>query len=209
MFIHNRIDVSQVNGPGKRAVIWVQGCELGCAGCWNPESHNPNAGSEIIGQELVDWVEPSTCQHRIEGVTFSGGEPMHQIYALNVVVEEIKNRMSWLSIGMYSGYSEAELEKARFEIYVPQDGGTSSSPIWHRRISSITSGNGCGGSLDFAVLGRYNRLQPVSRPLVTSANQELKLYSRRYDERDFRPQEIEIHIPESGHLVTITGFPTA
>jgi anaerobic ribonucleoside-triphosphate reductase activating protein len=208
MFIHNKIDVSQVNGPGKRAVVWVQGCQLGCAGCWNPESHDPNAGEEMIGKHLIDWVEAQYSQHRIEGVTFSGGEPMHQIYALNVVVEEIKNRMSWLSIGMYSGYSEAELDKGKFEIYVPQDGGQAlanlaSTHFLHHQWKRLRR------SLDFAVLGRYNRLQPVSRPLVTSANQELKLYSRRYDERDFRPQEIEIHIPESGHLVTITGFPTA
>jgi anaerobic ribonucleoside-triphosphate reductase activating protein len=28
----------EVLGPGKRAVIWVQGCPFGCSGCIVPES---------------------------------------------------------------------------------------------------------------------------------------------------------------------------
>ncbi len=26
---------SRANGPGVRAVIWVQGCTIGCPGCYN------------------------------------------------------------------------------------------------------------------------------------------------------------------------------
>jgi anaerobic ribonucleoside-triphosphate reductase activating protein len=32
------IDESEVNGPGRRAVVWVQGCLRECPGCFNPDS---------------------------------------------------------------------------------------------------------------------------------------------------------------------------
>jgi hypothetical protein len=44
--------------------------------------------------------------------------------------------------------------------------------------------------------------------LRTSTNQKLTLFSERYEERDFEPQEVEIHIDTQG-FVQVTGFPTA
>lgn len=32
------VDESEVNGPGCRAVVWVQGCLRECPGCFNPAS---------------------------------------------------------------------------------------------------------------------------------------------------------------------------
>ncbi|PSN14309.1 hypothetical protein C7271_21790, partial [filamentous cyanobacterium CCP5] len=29
------VDRSEVNGPGQRAVVWVQGCLRACPGCFN------------------------------------------------------------------------------------------------------------------------------------------------------------------------------
>ena len=39
MFIHNKVSQSEANGPGNRTVVWFQGCNLKCSGCWNPETH--------------------------------------------------------------------------------------------------------------------------------------------------------------------------
>ena len=39
MLIHGFVAHSQVNGPGVRAVVFFQGCNLSCAGCWNPATH--------------------------------------------------------------------------------------------------------------------------------------------------------------------------
>jgi len=30
---------SDVNGPGIRSVVWVQGCRRNCPGCINPHTH--------------------------------------------------------------------------------------------------------------------------------------------------------------------------
>jgi hypothetical protein len=61
--------------------------------------------------------------------------------------------------------------------------------------------------LDFAVMGRYNRLAPSDAPLCSSTNQQLYLYGGRYSKADFLPQQAEIHISEDGMLVQLTGFP--
>jgi len=39
MLIHSMLLRSGVNGPGERAVVWFQGCDLHCRGCFNPASH--------------------------------------------------------------------------------------------------------------------------------------------------------------------------
>lgn len=61
--------------------------------------------------------------------------------------------------------------------------------------------------LDFAVMGRYNPAQPCDKPLRTSRNQRLRLFSARYTERDFGPPLVEITIGDAGAGL-ITGFPT-
>ena len=45
MLIHGFVRGSRVNGPGLRAVVYFQGCTLGCRSCWNAESH-PFIGEE-------------------------------------------------------------------------------------------------------------------------------------------------------------------
>ena len=39
MLVHGFVPVSRANGPGRRAVLWFQGCNLNCPECWNQTSH--------------------------------------------------------------------------------------------------------------------------------------------------------------------------
>jgi len=54
--MHSRMEWSRVNGPGARAVIWLQGCSLNCPGCWNPLSHSIEAGIAVEIAPVVEWV---------------------------------------------------------------------------------------------------------------------------------------------------------
>src|ERR1039458_3611579 len=72
MIVHNRL-TSRVNGPGLRAVVWLQGCSLGCKGCWNPQTHTFAERDNETAEGLAIWI---LAQKDIEGVTFSGGEPL-------------------------------------------------------------------------------------------------------------------------------------
>lgn len=64
--------VTDCLGPGKRYVIWTQGCEKRCPGCINPEGRDPSGGYEKSVPELIGSI---AAAGDITGVTVSGGEP--------------------------------------------------------------------------------------------------------------------------------------
>src|SRR5438552_9104850 len=196
MLIHGLVRGSRVNGPGLRAVIYFQGCTLGCSNCWNPETHIFAGGERSIA-EVTALVVSAHQEPALDGITFSGGEPMQQADALLVLIESLHDRLPGLSFGMYSGYSEGELSSGRYwcRFELTQ---RAKQDIW-RCIRT---------RLDFAVLGRYAAGRPSTLALRTSTNQKLMLLSGRYRERDFEPQEVEIQIGSQG-IVQVTGFPTA
>ena len=178
--VHALMESSTVNGPGARAVIWVQGCSLGCPGCWNPETHDPLRGSRLDVSEVLEWFARVSCANRIEGLTISGGEPMEQAPAVLELLRRLREAHPELTAGLFSGYSEREL---------PEN-------LWRAMQ----------GHLDFAVLGRYNARRRSHDPLVSSTNQVLRLYTARYSMADFAAQSVEVHIDDTG-LAQITGFP--
>jgi anaerobic ribonucleoside-triphosphate reductase activating protein len=131
----------------------------------------------------------------LEGVTFSGGEPMHQADGLAQLMTEIRSATAKLSLGMFSGYAEEELAQGTyFGRGIPD--GDHKVALWTRIRES----------LDFAVFGRYDQAQPTREPLRTSRNQRLVLFRDRYQASSFGPQLIEVSIEASGGAV-MTGFP--
>jgi anaerobic ribonucleoside-triphosphate reductase activating protein len=181
--VHSLLESSTVNGPGKRFVLWTQGCTLGCPGCWNPETHGMQGGREETVESLLAWMRLVSHDGGYNGLTISGGEPMQQQGALAYLLRRFKYIFPELSVGMFSGYTEGECEK-------------------HNSWPQIKK------HLDWAVLGRYNRQQPVSLPsrMISSANQRLLLFTKRYSESDFSPLEVEMTFDEQG-MITTTGFP--
>lgn len=195
MLVHAQIDASGVNGPGRRAVLFTQGCQLGCKGCWNPRTH-PLVGENFGVNELARWIVQCRERSGISGLTFSGGEPMHQAPELLALAQKVRAAIPELSFGMFSGYSERELDDGSYWTLAETDADLRRS-VWEELRRH----------LDFAVLGRYNDQQPIADPLRTSRNQVLRLYSPRYSEADFGPPEVEVTIESD--LISITGFPLA
>jgi anaerobic ribonucleoside-triphosphate reductase activating protein len=194
MLLHAFVPASRANGPGLRAVIYFQGCSLHCAGCWNPDTHKFR-GMEVTVLEVAQRFEEASRLEWLQGVTFSGGEPMQQVEALLELMREIRRAAPEVSLGMFTGYTENELTSGQF---VTRLGATVERrcELW-RAVREL---------LDFAVMGRYDQTQPAIAPLRTSRNQRLELFSSRYQEGDFGPQLVEISIEESGKSV-LTGFP--
>lgn len=100
---------SIIDGPGKRFVIFVQGCYHNCIGCNNPQTHNPIEGKNIDTDEIFKQIEEISDQ--IDGVTFSGGEPFNQAEPLAGLARKIKDQLSDLNIITYTGYTFEELMK--------------------------------------------------------------------------------------------------
>jgi len=196
MLIHGFVAHSRVNGPGMRAVVYFQGCNLGCAGCWNPATHS-FVGPPREVQDVAEQVAAAHGAHFIDGVTFSGGEPMQQALDLLDLIRRLKRARSEISVGMYSGYTQHELDAGRFWT------GYGIAQEARRRIWEDIKQD-----LDFAVLGRFVAARPSKLPLRTSANQALWLFGDRYRQEHFKPLEFEVNIEAQG-LVQITGFPLA
>ena len=198
LLVHGLLNASRVNGPGLRAVLFVQGCVVGCNSCWNRKSHAVDgAGASMSAEDLARWISECRDAEGVAGVTFSGGEPMHQAPALAALIDRVAKQDRSMSFGMFSGYTEQELNRGRYWTREPL------SPA--QRVSAWSE---IKAQLDFAVLGRFVAARPSRLPLRSSANQVLRLFSSKYRESDFSDPETEITIEATG-LVTITGFPTA
>jgi anaerobic ribonucleoside-triphosphate reductase activating protein len=196
MLLHAFVSGSRVNGPGLRAVVYFQGCSLRCRNCWNLETH-AFTGKERTVAEVADLIVRAQEECPLNGVTFSGGEPMQQADDVLSLMESLRERLAGLSFGMYSGYSQRELSRGLYWCR-SQLTQREKQRIWQTIKSH----------LDFAVLGRYVATQPSALPLRTSTNQTLELFSDRYSEEEFRPQEVEVQIDSHG-TVQISGFPIA
>lgn len=78
--IHSVESTGMVDGPGVRFVVFLQGCELRCAYCHNPDTWNKSDGKEITSEELFKQIQRYRpyFERSGGGVTFSGGEPLLQ-----------------------------------------------------------------------------------------------------------------------------------
>jgi len=102
MRIHATEARSRANGPGARFVVWLQGCTLGCPGCFNPATHDSSGGRERSIDELCAEIPDD-----VEGITLSGGEPLQQAGAAAELLDRARAR--GLSTLAFSGYSLDEI----------------------------------------------------------------------------------------------------
>ncbi len=93
--LHHFLPTSRANGPGLRAVIWLQGCTLGCPGCFNPQTHSKKGGDWVSVDQLFSQV--MALQSEIQGVTISGGEPLQQMRPLLKLLQRLRVRANYLS----------------------------------------------------------------------------------------------------------------
>jgi anaerobic ribonucleoside-triphosphate reductase activating protein len=81
----------------------MQGCTLGCPGCFNPGTHA--AGGEAI--DVAALLAEIAATRGLDGLTLSGGEPMQQAPAALALL--LGARRLGLSTLMFSGYTIDEL----------------------------------------------------------------------------------------------------
>jgi anaerobic ribonucleoside-triphosphate reductase activating protein len=175
---------SRVNGPGVRAVVWVQGCTIGCPGCFNPHTH-PHAARRLF--HPVELAERLTQAADVEGITLSGGEPFEQAEACARLAEHVQERRR--SVVVFSGYTLEYLQR-------------SALPSVHRLLEQI----------DLLIAGPYVERQATNgRGWLGSANQKLHFLTDRYTPADVDTSAehpvVEAHI--DGGQIAWSGFPDA
>jgi anaerobic ribonucleoside-triphosphate reductase activating protein len=170
---------SASNGPGKRAVVWVQGCPCRCPGCFNPDFQPFKGGFPVSPRVLADWI---SVVDGIEGVTFSGGEPFCQAEGLAEAARRLRNQ--GLSVVTFTGFTYGEIREKR-------------RASWDSLIRKT----------DLLIAGRYDRRLPGPHPLLSSSNQELVHISPHLEGRIRETgAEVEYIIGCTGEI-TISGFP--
>src|SRR5262245_54578321 len=91
-----------------RAVVWTQGCSLGCPGCFNPETHAFDHGQWIAVDALFDRIH--ALGDSIEGITISGGEPLQQAGATLALLRRVRSETS-LSAIVFTGFRWPEVQQ--------------------------------------------------------------------------------------------------
>ncbi len=164
-------------GPGRRLVIWLQGCLKRCPGCANGPFLSESTGRLFSIAELCDVMDRCGA---IEGLTLSGGEPVLQAEALLPLLKEAHDRN--LNVVCYSGYELEELTTA-----------SGNTPL-EQFLAEV----------DLLIDGEYHQELPAAGDYRPSANQRLHFLSERISPESCRQTtQTEFHI--TGNRVTATG----
>ena len=175
------VDRSEVNGPGCRAVVWVQGCLRECPGCFNSDSWSFEPNQLISIDDLVERILSDPCN---EGVTFSGGEPFWQASALAEVARRVK--VQGLNVMSFSGFTIEQLQ-------------AKSAPQGSEELLA---------QLDILIDGPYVESLAINNPTspVSSKNQRVHVFNPGLEERiTWASDQIEVHVLKDGSRI-FTGY---
>lgn len=119
MRYHNITKDDMLNGDGLRVVLWVAGCDHCCKDCHNPMTWDPDGGlpfDDRARQEIFDELD----KDYISGITFSGGDPLHQANRYDVLelAREIREKYPNKTIWLYTGYLWKEIREFQIVKYV-------------------------------------------------------------------------------------------
>jgi len=177
---------TEAEGPGRRAALWVQGCDKRCPGCCNPRML-PFVTRELMpAAEIVRRLAIARDTFGIEGVTFLGGEPMLQ--ALGLADVAIGAQAMGMTVMTFTGYTLEELPTLQ--------------PAGWKSLLDAT---------DVLVDGPYLAQEAdVQRRWIGSRNQKVHYLSSRYDAAiEQLPKEgrdIELRFGLDGRL-RVNGWP--
>lgn len=95
-----------LNGVGIRVILWCSGCDHHCKNCQNPITWDPNDGAKF-DIKAKNEIFNELSKDYIAGITFTGGDPLHQKNLESVLdlVNEIRLSYPEKTIWLYSGYT--------------------------------------------------------------------------------------------------------
>ncbi|MCM1339524.1 MAG: anaerobic ribonucleoside-triphosphate reductase activating protein [Muribaculaceae bacterium] len=173
--VYKIIKNTQVEGPGTRFCIWVQGCKKHCLGCFAKETWEFGVGQKYSVEDLFSQIK---TEKGIEGVTFLGGEPFEQAEELALLSEKIKTL--GLSIVCFTGYTINEL-----------------------KAKNNTAVNKLLNYIDLLIDGGFEEDKfDLSRPWVGSSNQKYIYLTDLYKPQDIKvyKNRIEARIQPDGRV---------
>lgn len=168
-------------GPGMRAVVWVQGCPLNCRGCVAPNWIPFVPAMLLTPQEVLEQLD----LERIEGLTFSGGEPMEQAAGLAALARLARQKKD-LDLICFTGYRYERLLKDPPNKGVPE----------------------LLAEVDVLIDGPFIQALNDSIGLRGSSNQRVIHLTSRLQEYDFESRRREVEITITNGELAFIGIPT-
>lgn len=177
--VHSFVPRSYANGPGCRAVIWLQGCPLRCPGCFNPQTHEIGKGQWISVEKLFRKLVKLTPE--IEGITISGGEPLIQLEALTELLCLVKGN-THLSVIVFTGFTWAEVKRFCNSIPCPN----SPQPRQQPRLKDWSCTRPFLQCVDVVIAGPYKHHLRLANGLRGSSNKTVHFLTNRYRPEDLK-----------------------
>ena len=107
------VENEHLYGPGKRLLLFTQGCSLRCKGCTNQHLWEFGKGIDVTIEEILNQCTD------LDGITLHGGEPLDQA---NVLVELIRKlKQQGKTIILFTGYIFKELNKVQKQAWLSSD----------------------------------------------------------------------------------------
>ena len=175
LYVNEIINNTKVEGPGNRTCIFVQGCLKHCYKCNSPQTWDLDSGKEYDVKQLAEDI---LSNPDIEGVTFSGGEPLLQSRALYQLAKMLNDK---LSIVIFTGYE-------------------------YNLIKSVNCAgwNNLLDLCDILITGKFiDEKRCTDRLWVGSSNQEIIFLSDVYKDFDLnnKKNKIEIRLNKDGKII--------
>ena len=121
-FVADTITFSNVDGPGNRFVVFLQGCNFDCVACHNPQTI-PLAIGEHFRTSVADLLPRiRRAAPFLRGITVSGGEATLQPDFVHALFSAV----------------QADPELPRLDCFVDSN-GTADDATWHR-LAPVTHG---------------------------------------------------------------------
>ena len=145
---YHKIDKCSIeNGIGIRTTIFLSGCIHKCKNCHNPETWDFNGGKEFTEETKAELFSYLSLPY-VNGITFSGGDPLCSYDEVLKLIKEIKEIFPQKTIWVYTGYTIEDLIKEGKEAILDH--------------------------IDVLVDGRYiDELRDVTLPFRGSSNQRI------------------------------------
>lgn len=107
------VENEHLYGPGKRLLLFTQGCSLRCKGCTNQHLWEFGKGTNVSIEEILNQCND------LDGITLHGGEPLDQANVLVELVKKIKERGK--TIILFTGYTFNELTVIQKKVWLLSD----------------------------------------------------------------------------------------
>ena len=160
MYIDRILFPVQTLGPGNRIVVWTKGCTKHCPHCANPELWDARGAKRVTVADAAQIIRNLCRENRVEGITFTGGDPLEQPEALLELLWLIRQDIK--DILVYTGYTFEQLQ-----LLLPEE----DMQALQQRVSVLIDGP------------YIDALNDGCAPLMGSSNQRILFFDKELEPR--------------------------